>query len=133
MPGPVPDITVKIGTGKVIPGHNHIFTDIAAQVIITHIEATSGHDTGIIATTPEVVHDTHIPHTEITAINPAMTHHTDPTADHPHTEVPHHTTPENDVDTPHVYPANLPGEICTGCIDIPADHTANHITRRIPE
>ena len=51
-PGQVPDTTMKTGTGEVIAGHSHIFTDIAAQVIMTHIEAAAGHDTGIIATTP---------------------------------------------------------------------------------
>ena len=131
--GQVPDITVKTRTGKVIPGHNHIFTDIAAQVVMTHIEATPGHNTGIIATTPEVAHNAHIPHTETTAIDPAVTHHTDPTTDHPHTEVPHPTTPEIEVDPPHVHPTNPPGEICTSLIHIPADHAANHTTRRTPE
>ena len=74
---------------------------------MTHIEATPGHDTGIIATIPEVAHDANAPHTEITAINPAMTHHTDPTADHPHTEVSQPTTPEIEVDPVHVHPTNL--------------------------
>ena len=87
-PGQVPDTTMKTGTGKVIPGHNHIFTDITAQVVLIHIEANPGPNTGIIATTPGAAHNAHIPHTEITAINTAMTHHTDPTADHLHTEVP---------------------------------------------
>ena len=49
-----------------------------------HVEVAPGHNTGILATTPEVAHNAHIPHTEITAINPTMTHHIDPTADHPH-------------------------------------------------
>ena len=53
MPGEVADTTMKTGTGKVIPGHNHIFTDNAAQVIMAHIEVTPGHDTGIITTTQE--------------------------------------------------------------------------------
>ena len=57
---------MKTGTGKVIPGHNHIFTDITDQVIMTHTEATPGHDTGIITTTPEVAHDAHVLHTGIT-------------------------------------------------------------------
>ena len=52
MPGEVPDTTVKTGTGKVSPGHNHISIEITAQFIMTHIKATPGHDTGIIAITP---------------------------------------------------------------------------------
>ena len=61
-PGQVADTTMKTGTGKVIPGHNYIFTDIAAQVIMTDIGATLGYTTGIIATTPGVAHDAQIPH-----------------------------------------------------------------------
>ena len=83
----VHDTTMKTQTGEVIPGHNLISTDIAAQVIMTHAEAALGHYIRIIAATPVVAHNAHAPHTEITAINPAMTHHTDPTTDHPHIEV----------------------------------------------
>ena len=128
-PGQVQDTTIKIGTGKVIPGHNHIFTDIAVQVAMTHIEAAPGHDTGIIATTPEVAHGTHAPHTEITAINPTATHCINPTTDHLHTEVPQPTTPEMEANPIHVHPTHPPGEIHTGHIHIPADHKANHTTR----
>ena len=109
------------------------FTDITAQVIMTHTEATSGHDIGIIATTLEVAHNAYAPHTEITAINHAMTHHTNPTADHPYIEIPQPTTPEIEVDSIHVHPTNHPGEICTGHIHIPADHKANHTSRRTLE
>ena len=130
MSGQVQDTTVKTGTGKVVPGHNHIFTDITAQVIMTHIQATPGHDTGITATTPEVAYDVHAPHIEIKAIDLAMTHHTNPTADHPHTEVPQPTTPEIEVDPIQICPTNPPGEICTGHTHIPADHEPNHTTRR---
>ena len=48
----VQDTTIKTGTGKVIPDHNLIFTDITVQVIMTHTEATPGHDIGIFAATP---------------------------------------------------------------------------------
>ena len=105
------------------------FTDIAAQVFMIHIKATPGHDTVITATTPEVAHDAHAPHTEITAIDPATTHHINSTADHPHTEVPQPTTPEIKVDPAHIHSTNPPGEICTGHIHIPADHKATHTTR----
>ena len=57
MPGQAPDTTMNTGTSEVITGHNYISTDTAAQVIITHIEAIPGHDIGIIAITPGVVHD----------------------------------------------------------------------------
>ena len=115
------------GTGKVVPDNNLIFTDIAAQVFMTYTEATPGHNIGIIASTPEVAD---APQTEITAIEPAMTHHTDPFAVHPHIEVPQPTTPEIKVDSVHVHPTNLPGEVC---IHIPADHEANHTSRRTLE
>ena len=95
----VQDTTVKTGIGEVIPSHNLIFTDIAAQVGMTHTEAAPGHDIGIIAAIPAVTHDAHAPHTEITDIDPTATHHTDLTADHPHIEVPQLTTPEIGVDS----------------------------------
>ena len=133
MPGQAPDTTMKTGTDEVIPGHNHISTDITAQVIMTHIQTTPDHDTGIIATILEVVHNAHIPHTEITAIDPTAAHHINLTADHPCTEVPHPTTLEITIYCSHVHPTNPPGVICTGHIHIPADHAANHMTRRTPE
>ena len=79
---------------------------------MTHTEATQGHNIGIIAATPGVAHDAHIPHIEITVISPTMTHHTNLIADHPHIEVPQLTTPEIIVDHIHMYPTNLQGEIC---------------------
>ena len=100
---------------------------------MTHIETIPGHDTGITVTTQEAAHNAHIPHTEVAAINPAVTHHSNPTTDHLHTEVDHPTTPEIEVDPTHVHPTNPSGEICTGHIHIPADHTAHHTTRRTPE
>ena len=51
MPGQ--DTPIETGTGKVIQGQSHIFTNIVAQVIMIDIEAAPGHDTGIIATTQE--------------------------------------------------------------------------------
>ena len=97
---------------------------------MTQIEATRGHDTGIITTTPEVAHDAHTQHTDITAIDPAVTHHTNPTAGHLHTEVPQPTTPEIEVDPIHIHPTNPPGEINTGHIHILADHEANHRNKK---
>ena len=121
---------MKTGTGKVVPGHNHIFTDIAVQVIMTHTEATPGHDIRIITTTLEVAHDAHTPHTENTEIDPNMTHHTDPTMDHPHIEVPQPTTPEIEVDLSHIHSTNPPGEIHRGQIHIPADYKAKQTLGR---
>ena len=133
LPDQAQDITMKTGTGKVIPGHNIIFTDITAQVIMSHTEVTPGHDIRIISAIPGVAHNAHTPHTEITAIDPTTTHHIDPPTDHPHIEVPQLTTPETIVDHIHVHPTNPQGEICTGHIHIPADHEANHTSRRTQE
>ena len=82
MPDQVQGTTMKTGTGEVVPDHNLIFTDITVHIIMIHTEASPGHDIGIIAVTPGVAHDAHAPHIEITAINPAMTHHTNLIADH---------------------------------------------------
>ena len=132
MPGQAPITTVKTWTGEVVPDHNHIFTDTTAQVIMTHIEATPGHDTGIIATTPGVTHNAPIPHTGVIAIDPTVTHHINPTTDHQHREVSHHTTPEIAVDIP-IHPTTPQDEICIGHPLTPADHETNHITRGTPE
>ena len=122
--------TVKTGTGKVVPCHNLIFTGNAAQVIMIHTEATPGHHIGVITATPGIVHNTQAPHIEIIAINPTMTHHTDPTADHPHTEVLQLTTPEIVVDHIHVHPMNPQGKIHIGHTHNPADQEENYTPRR---
>ena len=96
-----------------------------------HIEAIADHDIGIITTTG-VAHDAQIPHTGVVVIGPAMTHHIDHTADHPHTEA-HHTTPEVEAFHIHAHPTNPHDGIHIGHTHTPADHEANHITRRAPE
>ena len=78
MPGQAPYTAMRTGTGKVILGHNHIFTDTAAQVVMTHIEAILGHDIGIIATTQGVALNAQVPHTGDIAIDCGMTHHIAP-------------------------------------------------------
>ena len=62
-----------------------------------------------------------------------MTHHIDPTADHPHIETHHHTTPETEVTHIHIHPTNPQDKIHIGHTQTPADHKANHITRGTPE
>ena len=110
--------------------HNLIFTDITAQVVMIHKEATPGHDMGIIAATQGLAHNAHTLNIEITAIDPTTTHPTELITDHPHIEVLQLTTAEIEVDHPHIHPKNLQGEIHTGHIHIPADHKANHTSRR---
>ena len=95
-----------------------------------HIEATPGHDIGIIPATPGVTHDAHAPHIEIAAIDPSTPHHTDLIPDHPHIEVLQLTTPEIIVDHIHIHPTNPQGKIHTGDSSIPADHEVNHTSGR---
>ena len=126
----IQDTNVKVGTDKVISNHSLIFTGIAAQVIMTHTEATPGHDIGIIAAIPRVAHNAHVPYIEITVIDPTRTHHTDLIADHPHIEVPQLTTPEIIVDHVHIHPTNPQDKFHIGHTHTPADHKAHHTTRR---
>ena len=131
MPDQVQGTIMKTGTGKVIPDHNLIFTDIAAWVVMILTEATPGPNLGIISATPGVAHNAQAPHIEITAIDPAIMHHINHTADHPCIEVLQLTTPEIVVDHAHDHPTNLQGKTCTGHIHIPPDHEANCTSRRM--
>ena len=124
---------MKTGTEEVIPGHNHIFTGTTVQVVMTQIEAIPGHDIGIIATTPGIAHDPEVPHTGVIVINPTATHHINLTADHLHTEVPHHTTLEIKVNHIHIHPTKPQDEIHIGHTHTPADHEANYTIRGTPE
>ena len=132
MPGQAPDTTMRTGTGKAIPSHSHISTDIAAQVITIHVEATPDHDIGLITTITGVTHDAQISYTGVIAIGSTVTHHIDHTTDHPCTEA-HHTTPGTEVTHVHIHPTNPQDEIHTFHTCTPADCKANHITRRTPE
>ena len=133
MPGQAPDTAVRTGTGKVIPGHSQVSTDTAAQVIMIHIEAIPDHNTGIIATTPEVAHNTQVLHTGVIAIDPAATHHINDTTDHLHTEAHHHTTSETKTTHIHIHPINPQDEIYIDHTLTPVEHEVNLITRRTPE
>ena len=117
-PDKVQDTTMKTGTGEVVPGHNIIFTDITAHVIMTRTEAAPGHDIGIITATPGVACNAHAPHIGSTTINPTMTHYTDLITDNPHVEVPQPTTPEIIEDHFHIHSINPQSEIHTGHIPI---------------
>ena len=103
MPDQVQGTTVKTGTGKSDPDLFLIFADIAAQAIMIHTEAAQGH-IRIIAATTGAAPDAHAPLIELTAIDLAMTHHTDHIADQPHIEVHQLTTQEIAVDHPHDHP-----------------------------
>ena len=65
MPGQAPDTAMGTGTGKFIPGHNHVSTDTAAQVDMIHIEAIPDHNIGTIASTTGVAYNAQIPHTGV--------------------------------------------------------------------
>ena len=96
-----------------------------------HTEATQGCNTRINAATTGAAHDSHASPIEVTAINPAMTHHTDHITDHPHIEVLQLTTPEIAVDYTYYHSTNLQGETHTDQVHIPTDYVVNHILRRI--
>ena len=98
-----------------------------------HVEAIPGHDIGKIPTTPGVAHNAQVSHTGVIAMDPTLTHDMDPTTDHLHTEVHHHTTPETKLTHIHVHPTNPQDKIHIGHSQTPADHETNHITRRTPE
>ena len=95
-----------------------------------HTEAILDHNIGIIAATTGAPHDAYTPPIEDTAIDAAVTHHTDHIADHPFIEVLQLTTPEIAVDHAHDHPTNLLCKTHTYCIHIPVDHEANHTSRR---
>ena len=96
---------MKTGTGEAIAGHSYVFTDTAALVNKIHTEAISGHDTGIITTTPEVAHNAQALHTGVIVIDPTMIHYSNHTKDHQCIET-HHTTPETEVTHIHIHPTH---------------------------
>ena len=126
MTDQVQETTVKIEIGEANPGHNLIFESIAAPVITIPTEVTQSHNTGIDAATIGAVHIYHAPPVEATAIDPAVTHHMDHIAYHPHIHVLQLTNPEITVDHTHNHPTNHQGRTCTDQGHIPADHEENH-------
>ena len=82
MPYQAPDTAMKRGTGEAIPSLSHFLTDTAAQVVMIYIEAVLDHNIGITSTITGVAQDAQIPHTEVIAIDPALTHHMDQTTHH---------------------------------------------------
>ena len=69
------------------------------------------------------------PHIETAAIDPAMTHHINHIADHPHLEVLQLTNPEITIDHTQDHPTNLQSRTHTDQVHIPADHEENHTSR----
>ena len=104
---------MKTETGKANSDCILIFKNNAAQVVMIHTEATQGHSTGINAATTGATHDNYTPPIEATAIDPAMTHHTDNITDYPHIEVLQLINPEITVDHSHDHPTNLQGRTHT--------------------
>ena len=86
MPDQVQGTTMMIGTDKAKQDHSLTFEGTAAQVIMIPVEAAVDHNTGIDAVTTGAAHDNLTPPIEATAIDLAMTHHINHTADHPHLE-----------------------------------------------
>ena len=96
------------------------------------MEANPDHDIGIITTTPEVVLDAPVPHTGVTAINPAITCHIEHTADFPCTKTHPYTTPEIEAVHICVHPTIHQDMIYIGHTCNPVDHKANHIAKGTP-
>ena len=90
----VHNTTMQTEICEVNPDHNLIFTDIAAQVITIHTEATQDHNIGIIRATTGAAHNAHSPPIMVTVIDLAMTCHINLIADHPHIETLLLPTPE---------------------------------------
>ena len=124
---------MRTGIGEVIPGHSHISTATAAQVIMIHIEAIPDHDIRIITTTPEAVQDAPVPHTGTTAIDLSATHHINHTIGHAHTEAHPHTTPEIEVAHVHVHPTGHQDKIQVGTTCTPANHTTKNTRVKIED
>ena len=97
-----------IETGEANPDHSPTFEDIAAQVIVIHIEATLDHNTEIDATTTGAAHDDLALPTEDTATDLTMTHHTGHITDHPNIKPLQVINPKITVDCIHDHPTDLP-------------------------
>ena len=108
VPGQVQDTTVKTGTGKVIPGHNHIYR----HGISSHHHSYRGHSSSW--------HGNNCNHPRRSSKCSCSTYrdyshqschntpHQPPPTDHSHTEVPQPTTPEIEVDPFQIHPTNPP-------------------------
>ena len=79
------DTTKKIKKEETGPDHSLDIADIAGPAIITCTEAAPDCNKGTGTATIKAAQDVPIQHTEATVAEPAMTHHTGHTADHPHT------------------------------------------------
>ena len=129
MPDQVQDTTVKRETGKANHDHILIFKDTTAQVVMTHTEATQGHNTGANAATKGAVHNSHAPLIEATTIARTVTHHINLIIDHPHIEVLQLTNPGITVDYTANLPTNPQGRTHTDQVHIPVDHKGKHTSK----
>ena len=83
------------------PDHSLGIVDITAPAIVTCTEAAPDCNKGMETATIEAAQGDPIQHTEATATEPTMTHHTDHTADHPLTTDDLVTAPRTAVDCVH--------------------------------
>ena len=100
---------MKIVTGKADPDHSPTTKDIAAQVIMIHIEAALDHSTGMDAATTEAAYDDLTQPMEDTASDLTMTHCTGHIVDHPHITALWVIDPEITVGHTHNHLTNLKG------------------------
>ena len=90
---------------------------------MTCTEATPDHNNEAGTATIEAAQDNPIKPTADTVADPAMTHHTGHTANHPHTAVHQVTTLRTIVDHIHAYPTNHQSIIHTKEDHAVRDHT----------
>ena len=103
MPGQAIDTTEKTETGETDPDHSLGIADITAPAIMTCTEATPDCNKRMATATIGAVQGNLIQHTEATATEPVMTHHTDHTADHTHNAAHQVTAPGTTVDCIHAH------------------------------
>ena len=104
MPDQVWGTTMKNEAGEADPDHSPTTDDITIWVIVIHIEATLDHNTGIDASTTEVVHNDLVQPLEADL---PMTHCTGHTADPPNITALQVTNPKITVGHTHDHPNNL--------------------------
>ena len=123
MPGQALDTNRKTKKEETGPDHSLDTADITAPAVVTCTEATPDHNNGMGTATTEAAQDDPIQHTKDTVTDPAMTHHTGHTTNHPHTAAHQVTALRTTVDHIHVHPTNHPNMIHTKEDHAVGDHT----------
>ena len=105
--------TRKTEKEKTGPDHSLDTADTTAPAIMTCTEAAPDHNNGTGSATIEATQDNSIQYTKDIVTGSTMTHHTDQTANHPHTTACQATTLRITADHIHAYPMNHQSIIST--------------------